>query len=76
MLYDRVAMRRALPSWRSVLVVTSPETVLRRHKADFRALWRWRCRHKLGRPEIPRKLYCLIQKLARENPHLGCPPGR
>jgi transposase InsO family protein len=45
--------------------------VLRWHRAGFRALWRHKCRHKIGRPEIPRKLYCLIRKLARENPTWG-----
>ncbi|HEX5140104.1 MAG TPA: integrase core domain-containing protein [Dehalococcoidia bacterium] len=66
-----VAMARLLPTWRKVLLVASPDSVLRWHKAGFRALWRWKCRHKIGRPEIPRKLYCLIRRLARENPTWG-----
>ena len=66
-----LVLARLLPTWRQVALIVSPQTVLRWHKAGFRALWRWKCRHKLGRPEIPRKLYCLIRKLALENPTWG-----
>jgi putative transposase len=66
-----VLMLRLLPSWRQVLVVATPQTVLRWHRTGFRLLWRWKSRHKLGRPEIPRKLYWLIRRLARENPTWG-----
>jgi transposase InsO family protein len=66
-----VALACLLPSWRRVLLIASPASVLRWHKAGFRALWRWKSRHKLGRPEISRKLYCLIRKLSAENPTWG-----
>lgn len=58
-----LVLRRLLPTWRQVLVMASPQAVLRWHRAGFRALWRFKSRHKLGRPEIPRKLYCLIRRL-------------
>jgi putative transposase len=71
---DRVfwlVLRRIFPEWRSVLAIASPKTVLRWHRGGFRLLWRWKSRHKLGRPAIPRKLLCLIWRLQRENPTWG-----
>jgi putative transposase len=66
-----MVLSRLLPSWRRVLLITSPQTILRWHRAGLRALWRRKSEHKVGRPEIPRKLYCLIRKLNRENPTWG-----
>ncbi len=66
-----MVLLRALPSWRQVLLMASPQAILRWHRAGFVALWRRKSKHRIGRPEIPRKLYCLIRKLARENPAWG-----
>jgi transposase InsO family protein len=64
-------LRRLHAGWSGLLAIVSPDTVLRWHKAGFRALWRSKSAHRIGRPEIPRKLYCLIRKLSRENPLWG-----
>jgi putative transposase len=66
-----LVLRRVFPAWRSVLAITSPKTVLRWHRGGFRLLWRWKSRHKVGRPAISRKLMCLIWRLQRENPTWG-----
>ena len=45
--FDRivlVALAAVTPTWRNVLRIVRPETLLRRHRASFRALWRWRSR--------------------------------
>jgi transposase InsO family protein len=51
--------------------VVQPETVLRWHRAGFRALWRWKSRKRAGRPKIDRELRDLIQRMSRENPLWG-----
>jgi putative transposase len=45
--FDRivlVALAAVTPTWRNVLRIVQPETLLRWHRAGFRALWRWRSR--------------------------------
>ncbi len=39
-----VALATIAPTWRNVLRIVQPETLLRWHRAGFRALWRWRSR--------------------------------
>jgi putative transposase len=45
--FDRialVALAAVTPTWRNVLRIVQPETLLRWHRAGFKALWRWRSR--------------------------------
>jgi len=51
--------------------VVKPETVLRWHRAGFRAYWRWKSRSRAGRPRIDRGLRDLIRRMSRENPLWG-----
>ncbi len=47
MRFDRialVALAAITPTWRNVLRIVQPETLLRWHHAGFKALWRWRSR--------------------------------
>jgi hypothetical protein len=39
-----VALAALAPAWRNALRIVQPETLLRWHRAGFRALWRWRSR--------------------------------
>jgi transposase InsO family protein len=39
-----VALATITPTWRNVLRIVQPETLLRWHRAGFKALWRWRSR--------------------------------
>ena len=48
-----------------------PETILRWHRAAFKAYWRWKFRNRAGRPKINRGLRDLIQRMRRENPLWG-----
>jgi len=48
-----------------------PETVLRCHRAGFKAFWRWRSRKRAGRLRIDCGLRDLIQRMSRENPLWG-----
>ncbi len=51
--------------------LVQPETILRWHRAGFKAFWRWKSRNGAGRPQINRGLRDLIQRMRKENPQRG-----
>src|SRR5271155_2354214 len=59
---------RLAPAWRTAVLLVQPATILRWHRAGFRALWRRRSRP-LGRPPTVRA--ALIREMATENPRWG-----
>jgi len=63
-----VLAARVAPTWRDALLLVRPATVLRWHRAGFRAFWRWRSRRP-GRPPIKRA--ALIREMAKQNPRWG-----
>jgi hypothetical protein len=71
---DRMLMVWLVRLWPSLLgaaEVVRPDTILRRHRAGFRAFWRWQSRNRGGRPRIERGLRELIERMSRENPLRG-----
>jgi len=66
-------MTRLWPSLLGLTRVVQPDTVLRWHRAGFRAYWRWKSRGRSGRPGIDRELRELIQEMSRDNPLWGAP---
>src|SRR5450830_1187674 len=66
-----VWMTRLWPSLLGVAKVAQPETILRWHRAGFRAFWRWISQKRAGRPKINRSLRDLIQRMSKENPQWG-----
>jgi hypothetical protein len=64
-------MIRFWPSVLEAVQVVQPETVLRWHRAGFRAFWRWKSRKRAGRPKIDRGLRDLIRQMSRDNPLWG-----
>ncbi len=71
--FDRivlVALAAVTPTWRNVLRIVQPETLLRWHRAGFKARWRWRSRmHPASR--LAAETVALIRSLASAN-RLGC----
>jgi hypothetical protein len=63
-------MTRLWPSLLNATRVVQPETILRWHRAGFRAFWRW-SRKRAGRPKIDRELRELIRRMSQENPKWG-----
>jgi putative transposase len=61
-----VLLRRLWSGWSDALIIVKPETVVRWHRAGFRAYWRWKSR-KPGRPRIDREVRDLIRQMAAEN---------
>jgi len=68
-----VWMTRRWPSLLGLSRVVQPDTILRWHRAGFRAYWRWKSRGRLGRPRVSRELRELIQRMSKENPLWGAP---
>ncbi len=68
-----MAISRLWPKWQSALHIVQPETVIKWHKQGFKMFWRWKSRHKTGRPPICREIRDLIRQISRENPTWGAP---
>jgi hypothetical protein len=70
-----VAARRLWSRWREALVIVTPETVVRWHRAGFRVYWSWLSRHRpiLGRKRISKEVRDLIFRMVAENPTWGAP---
>jgi len=64
---------RIWPDLLDLSQVVKPETILRWHRAGFKAFWRWKSRHRAGRPKIDRELRDLIRQMSKENPLWGAP---
>src|SRR6266481_6574155 len=56
-----VWMTRLWPSLLGAARVVQPDTILRWHRAGFKAFWRWKSRNRAGRPRIDRALRDLIR---------------
>src|SRR5436189_4729596 len=62
---------RLWPSLIGAAQVVQPETILRWHRAGWKAFWRWKSQKRAGRPKIDRGLRDLIQRMSKENPLWG-----
>src|SRR6267378_1108903 len=63
-----VLAARVAPAWREATLLIQPATILRWHRAGFRAFWRRRSRRS-GRPPTTRG--ALIREMAGRNPRWG-----
>src|SRR5258708_7225048 len=63
-----VLASRVAPAWREATLLIRPATILRWHRAGFRAFWRRRSRRS-GRPPLARG--ALIREMAGRNPRWG-----
>src|SRR6478736_2846883 len=64
---------RLAPSILGALAILKPETVIRWHRAGFRSYWRWKSRHRGGRPTVPLEIRELIREMSIANPLWGAP---
>ncbi len=58
-------------AWRQALLIVQPETLLRWHRAGFRAFWRRKSHPGPGRPPLPATTADLIREMAADNPLWG-----
>jgi hypothetical protein len=64
---------RLVPGVLDALKILKPETVIRWHRAGFRAYWRWKSRPRGGRPKTPLEVRQLIRDMSIANPLWGAP---
>jgi hypothetical protein len=64
---------RWFPSVLEVVAIVRPETIIRWHRAGFRAFWRWRSRNRVGRPTVSAELRTLVGEMSRANTLWGAP---
>jgi len=77
-LYDKLfwlLLRRTWFTWRNALIVVTPETVVRWHRAGFQLYWRFisRVRKPVGRRPVTQEIRELIFKMVVENPSWRAP---
>ena len=68
-----VWLYRLFPSVLGAVAIVRPETIVRWHRAGFRAYWRWKSRPRGGRPKTPLEVRQLIRKMTLANPLWGAP---
>jgi putative transposase len=70
-----VVARRFWSEWKQALIVLTPETVVRWHRAGFRFYWRLisRVGKSAGRRRLAKEVRDLIFRMVAENPTWGAP---
>ena len=68
-----VGLYRLVPNTIMALTIVKPDTVIRWHRAGFRSYWRWKSRHRCGRPTVPLEIRRLIREMSIANPLWGAP---
>src|SRR5271156_4543319 len=70
-----VAVRRFWSGWKQALIIVTPETVVRWHRAGFRLYWRLISRvwTRVGRRQTSKEIRQLIFRMVAENPTWGAP---
>jgi hypothetical protein len=63
-----VGLYRLVPHTIKALTIVKPGTVIRWHRAGFRSYWRWKSRHRCGRPTVPLEIRRLIRGMSIANP--------
>jgi hypothetical protein len=68
-----VLAQRFWSGWKQALIVVSPETVVRWHRAGFALYWRKisKARRVVGRKRISKEVRDLISRMVTENPTWG-----
>ena len=67
------ALYRVAPGVLDALKILKPQTVIRWHRAGFRAYWGWKSCGRGGRPKTPADIRQLIRDMSVANPLWGAP---
>ncbi len=68
--FDRVfwiLVSKKISTWKELLVIVKPETVISWHKRAFKLFWKLKSRNKGGRPRVSKEIQKLIIQMATEN---------
>ena len=68
-----VGLYRLAPGVLEALKIIRPETLMRWHRAGFRAYWRWKSRPRGGRPRTAAEIRHLIREMSVVNHLWGAP---
>jgi hypothetical protein len=68
-----VGLYRLAPNTIKALTIVKPDTLIRWHRAGFRLYWRWKSRHRCGRPTVSLEIRRLIREMSIANPLWGAP---
>ena len=70
-----VLAHRFWSAWKSPLIIVTPETVVRWHRAGFRLYWSWisRVKKQVGRKRLSKEIRNLTFRMVAENPTWGAP---
>jgi hypothetical protein len=68
-----VGLYRLAPNTIKALTIVKPDTLIRWHRAGFRLYWRWKSRHRYGRPTVSLEIRRLIREMSIANPLWGAP---
>jgi hypothetical protein len=70
-----VLAHRFCSAWKSSLIIVTPETVVRWHRAGFRLYWSLisRVKKQVGRKRLSKEIRNLIFRMVAENPTWGAP---
>jgi putative transposase len=69
-----IGLARVCTGWRQVVVIVSPDTVLRWQRRRFREYWtRLSARPSVGRPRVAAEIRALVTRMATANPLWGAP---
>ena len=64
-------LAHGVPSWKQVLQIIKPDTLLRWHREGFRLFWKFKSRVQNPSNRLVAETIALIQRMARENPLWG-----
>ena len=62
-----ILLASRVQNWKESLLIFKPDTLLRWHRQGFRLFWKFRSRHRGGRPKLDTETVALIQRIAKEN---------
>ena len=62
-----VLLARMVQTWKQVLFIVQPETLLRWHRQGFKLYWKYKSRAASLTPRISQETVALIQEMARDN---------
>jgi len=68
-----IGLYRLAPKVLEALKIITPETVIRWHRAGFRAYWRYKSYPLSGRPKISAEIRQLVREMSLANPFWGAP---
>jgi putative transposase len=67
-----VLLARVVRTWKQVLFIVQPDTLLRWHRELFRLFWKRRSQASSHKPKVAAETIALIREMAKENRRLRC----